>query len=179
MTAATTAKPRAVPNKAELSRATRQHIKGAPLRMVDSDKIDPMLFTAKKTMASPYRDALVTLVAATREAAVAQPPKKQPMLEVDSLTARGRFKAIADKQSIKILFAEQDGRLYVKLDVPNSASSAILDMLAKRPMNKIEIAAGLAALGLAQVDVAKELQMLSDNSRVRLVSASGCWQIAK
>ena len=121
-------------------------------------------FESKSGRVSQYWLALNQLVAAGAD----------QVLCFEDPRARGSLTQKARKMQIKILFAEQDGKLYVKLDNCNS-TEIVRQMLREGPKTKKEMLAELTARGLGDVILHKELQSLSEDSQIRLDTLTLKW----
>lgn len=136
----------------------------SPFRFVKADKVDDAIFD--KTLAgrkSLYAEALEHLVVHPDE-----------RLEVDNLTAKSGFAAQANKHGIRVLFAEKDGKLYVKVIGKDTPEQAILNVLAVSPLNMVEIEAMLAKTFKSMVvDSASLIRKLSEGGQIALQSVAG------
>lgn len=138
-----------------------QRVKSAAaFRFVPAAKVDDQIFQTVGRK-SVYADALHHLV---------EHPEER--MEVDSPGARTGIASQANKNGIKILFGEANGKLYVKVIGKESPEQTILDSLEDQPMNLVEIESLLAKKhrGLRAQDV---LDTLARNGKIALQTVTG------
>jgi len=114
---------------------------------------------------SHYRAALLELML-----------KKTEVLCFETNRCRSQLVVNAKKLELSVLFAEQGGKLYVKIDRAGSATRAVLEILQSGPLDVGAIQVELRRKGKAEgIELSKELQALSANGLIRLQSATGTW----
>ena len=93
---------------------------------------------------------------------------------VESLTARGAISLQAKKHQLKIIFAEHNGKLYVKVIGAFSPEEFILTMLrdnGDREFSEISLRAEKA--GFTDTNFSNLTKSLSNNGLILLVSSAG------
>jgi hypothetical protein len=138
-------------------------------RAVDESEVKVPFESGDRRRLSPYREALNQIVLG-----------KAKVLCFESVRARNSIVLQARKANLKgkVLFAEQDGRLYVKLNAENSSASIVLQMIRESHSTKREMVAELSARRLHDIKLEEELKTLADNGLIRLTGDSR-WVIAK
>ena len=130
-------------------------------RLVPAEGLDLIFGTTMRKM-SPYVTALNQLKVA---------PAGQ-YLEFDNLRARCQISVQARKHGMKVLFAECNNKLYVKLVEQCAAEVRVLDLLRSGPKEVADIGKTLREQDgtVTDADVKLILQQLSDNQHVALRS---------
>ncbi len=82
----------------------------------------------------------------------------------------------AKKVGVALLFAESDGKLYVKMVKPHKESTALRDLIADKPRGIAELCDIMANRGSNMI-VRNELQALSGAGVIKLNTTTKLWEI--
>ncbi len=153
------------PDKMQAARSARWS--AVTFRVVPAAEVT-VPFSERGRMPSPYRDALAELM---------KPEAADKVLEFASPRARPQVTKHAKVLGLKIVFAETDGKLFVKLIPPPKVNQQILDFIREKPRTKAEIESMVFTRKL-EVNLSAELQELSKAAFIHLASDSK-WYAAK
>jgi hypothetical protein len=128
-------------------------------KLVPSTAAPPELLFGRKQSVSPYLTALQELLRAGPD----------QFLEFANVGAKQSIWAQAKKHGLKILFAEKDGKLYVKLEQESGVEALVFDY-ANYPYGRSQYDIGrhLEYLGFKGQNVKELLQTLSANGKITL-----------
>jgi hypothetical protein len=142
--------------------------------IVTAEQAGDLCFEPKNRI-SPYLTALQSLAAAKK----ANPSERQ-FLCFDKLGARPSIYQCARKHNLKVMFAEKDGKLYVRLEEPEGPEAIVLRELADGPKVAAELAQVLGKNGHAAISLQSVVGPLSENGKIRLDSFNGVkkWRLA-
>lgn len=127
-----------------------------------------LLFGAR-TSRSAHLEALQQLIAAG--------PGK--VLQLEEVRGRAGLRHQAKKHGIKILFAEHEGKLLVRIDGQAGPEGALIEFLREGPKGMVEIAAHLTALGIENHTALLADLTRADRIELKTIAGFKKWQLIK
>jgi ubiquinone biosynthesis protein COQ9 len=148
----------------QAARAARWNV---TFRLVPATEVH-VPFAERGRPESPYRQAICELL---------KPEAEDKVLEFPEVKARYQLAKHARELKVKLLFAEEGGKLFVKLVKPAKVNHQILDFIRERPRTRAELESMVLNRKL-ELNLSAELQALSGEALIHLASDSK-WYASK